>query len=207
MGSTWSPWASQEQAEKTLQLSGTFGDTFGMVNALISAVAFGGVLYTIHLQRKELALQREEVRAARREASRSADALNKQVLLSAQSARISGLSDMSQFLDSIITDDDTQEVREARGRRAWHAEQMQFYLSRLLNGELDVERRNDIDFEGIVMELLNKSKTKWDYPCTSFGDPYDEAMIKFNTRLLLDIAEHLGALHYYAHPLSPAFKG
>lgn len=46
---------------------GTFGDMFGAVNALFSGLAFGGVIYAILLQRKELALQRHELELTREE--------------------------------------------------------------------------------------------------------------------------------------------
>ncbi|OMC72997.1 hypothetical protein BK121_08795 [Paenibacillus odorifer] len=36
---------------------GTFGDMFGAVNALFSGLAFAGLIFTIHLQRKDLAIQ------------------------------------------------------------------------------------------------------------------------------------------------------
>ncbi len=39
---------------------GTFGDMFGSVNALFSGLAFAGIIVTILLQRKELALQRQD---------------------------------------------------------------------------------------------------------------------------------------------------
>lgn len=40
---------------------GTFGDQFGAVNALFSALAFAGLIYTIILQMNELRYQREEL--------------------------------------------------------------------------------------------------------------------------------------------------
>jgi len=46
---------------------GTFGDMFGAVNALFSGLAFGGVIYAILLQRKELKLQRKELELTRGE--------------------------------------------------------------------------------------------------------------------------------------------
>lgn len=46
---------------------GTFGDMFGTVNALFSGLAFGGVIYAILLQRKELILQRRELELTRGE--------------------------------------------------------------------------------------------------------------------------------------------
>ena len=47
--------------------AGLFGDSFGAVNALISALAFAGVIVTFRLQRKELDLQRQELKAQRDE--------------------------------------------------------------------------------------------------------------------------------------------
>lgn len=56
---------------------GTFGDSFGAINALFSGLAFGGIIYTILLQRKELTLQRQELSETRKELQRSADAQEK----------------------------------------------------------------------------------------------------------------------------------
>lgn len=46
---------------------GAYGDTYGTVNALFTALAFVGVITTILLQRKELTLQRQELRLTREE--------------------------------------------------------------------------------------------------------------------------------------------
>ena len=43
---------------------GVFGDSFGVVNALFSGLAFAGVICAILLQQKELALQRKELEAS-----------------------------------------------------------------------------------------------------------------------------------------------
>jgi hypothetical protein len=51
-----------------------FGDSNGAINTLFSAFAFGGIIYTIFLQRTELELQREELRDTRKELKRTADA-------------------------------------------------------------------------------------------------------------------------------------
>lgn len=45
---------------------GTFGDKFGAVNALFSGLAFSGIIFTILLQRKELELQRDELKSTRK---------------------------------------------------------------------------------------------------------------------------------------------
>ncbi len=47
---------------------------FGAVNALFSGLAFAGIIYTIFLQKEELALQREELKANREELARAAKA-------------------------------------------------------------------------------------------------------------------------------------
>lgn len=52
---------------KDWQTSGTFGDTFGAVNAIFSGLAFLGIIYTILLQRSELVLQRNELELTRNE--------------------------------------------------------------------------------------------------------------------------------------------
>ena len=56
----WFPWWITEER-------GEFGDSFGVVNALFSGLAFAGVIWAIILQKKELALQREELANTREE--------------------------------------------------------------------------------------------------------------------------------------------
>jgi hypothetical protein len=58
--------------EKCSKSAAAFGDSFGGVNALFSAFAFGGLIYTILLQRKELSLQRLELSLTRDELAKSA---------------------------------------------------------------------------------------------------------------------------------------
>ncbi len=44
---------------------GTFGDMFGLANAIFSGLAFGGIIITIILQSRELGFQREELEQTR----------------------------------------------------------------------------------------------------------------------------------------------
>jgi hypothetical protein len=83
---------------------GTIGDMFGAVNALFSGLAFAGVVYAIFLQRRELELQREELRATRVELSRSAEAQEKseralvqQVEAAEFGHRLAALNNMLEF--------------------------------------------------------------------------------------------------------------
>lgn len=63
----------------TWEIRGTFGDSFGGINALFSGLAFAGIIYTVLLQRRELELQREELSLTRKELKRTADAQEKSV--------------------------------------------------------------------------------------------------------------------------------
>lgn len=74
------------------------GDLFGVINSLFSGLAFAGVIYTIYLQREELALQRRELQLTREELQRAAsaqehsqEALQKQVRVMETTARLSAL--------------------------------------------------------------------------------------------------------------------
>jgi hypothetical protein len=71
---------------------GQFGDLFGGVNALFTGLAFAALIYTLILQRKELDMQREELRRSVEAQQGSQEALTKQV---EQLERSSGLSAMS----------------------------------------------------------------------------------------------------------------
>ncbi|OWV03299.1 hypothetical protein [Fibrobacter sp. UWH3] len=56
---------------------GTYGDFFGSFNSLVSLLAFGGLIYTIHLQREDLKLQRKELELTREELKKQAEAQEK----------------------------------------------------------------------------------------------------------------------------------
>lgn len=53
---------------------GLFGDMFGGLNALFSALAFAALIYTADLQRKELECQRKELKQTREAMEASAAA-------------------------------------------------------------------------------------------------------------------------------------
>ncbi|MGJ3236297.1 hypothetical protein [Marivirga sp.] len=64
-----------------MERPGEIGDSFGMVNALFSALAFSLLIYTSLLQTQELRLQREELRENRKQLESSAKAHNELVSL------------------------------------------------------------------------------------------------------------------------------
>lgn len=55
-----------------------FGDSFGMVNAIISALAFGGIIYAISLQREDLKTQKEDFELNREEIKQTNETLKLQ---------------------------------------------------------------------------------------------------------------------------------
>jgi hypothetical protein len=81
-----------------------FGDAFGAISALFSGLAFGGIIYTIMLQREELKLQRIELQETRKELARSADAqekseqaLSEQITSMKLSAKLNALNSLINY--------------------------------------------------------------------------------------------------------------
>jgi len=62
-------WGGSYFVLKNLQFDdrGTLGDMFGSINSLFSGLALAGIIFTILLQRKELELQRRELKDTRKE--------------------------------------------------------------------------------------------------------------------------------------------
>lgn len=67
---------------------GEFGDSFGSVNALFSALALLGVLYSIRLQSKELADTRRELTRTAEAQEKMLEASRRQLRISAESALV-----------------------------------------------------------------------------------------------------------------------
>lgn len=66
--------------------AGVFGDSFGVLNALFSGLAFAGVIITMLLQKEQLELQLKELIENREQFARSATAQEDAAKLSALSA-------------------------------------------------------------------------------------------------------------------------
>ena len=66
-------------SQYSIEKAGQFGDSFGILTALFSGLAFSGLIITILLQRKELELQRKELRLQREEMAASRGELAAQV--------------------------------------------------------------------------------------------------------------------------------
>lgn len=95
---------------------GQFGDQFGAVNALFSGLAFAGLIFTIILQKKELALQREELSQTREELNGQ----KKQMEEQNRTLRIQRFENtffhMLELQQQIVNDLETKEVINVRVR-------------------------------------------------------------------------------------------
>ncbi|MCQ2049822.1 MAG: hypothetical protein MJZ22_02315 [Candidatus Saccharibacteria bacterium] len=67
---------------------GVYGDFFGSVNALVSALAFAGLILSLHFQRQDLKMQREELRLTREEMKKQAEAQEKAAAEQAKQAEL-----------------------------------------------------------------------------------------------------------------------
>lgn len=62
-------WITWPITEVSINKSGVFGDSFGLLTSLFSGLAFAGLIITILMQKEELGLQREELSLTRSELS------------------------------------------------------------------------------------------------------------------------------------------
>lgn len=101
--------------------AGTYGDSFGAVNALFSGLAFAGVIVALYLQTTELRLQREEMEEARRvwqdsadaqaEAQQSLKAQSETMIVAAYLNALSGLLD-APFASDMLRHDAVVRIRQ-----------------------------------------------------------------------------------------------
>lgn len=106
---------------------GQFGDQFGAVNALFSGLAFAGLIFTIILQKKELALQREELTQTREELRGQKEQLEIQnTTLKVQrfeNTFFQMLAQFQQIVNSITFtyfDKETNSIQTVTGRNAFY---------------------------------------------------------------------------------------
>lgn len=97
----WTPWVLTKfmpENFKSLQDLSALGDTYGVFNALIQALAFGALIYTIRQQEKmiqqqsiEIALQKKAVDENTREVSMQKTVMNAQLEVMRTSGQLSAL--------------------------------------------------------------------------------------------------------------------
>lgn len=99
---------------------GTFGDQFGAVNALFSALAFAGMIYALILQMNELHLQREELKDNREEMKRQTDEFQQQNVAMKRQSFENTFFNMMSLQQKIVSD-----LRVTDSHREWLREDAQ----------------------------------------------------------------------------------
>lgn len=75
---------------------GQFGDMFGAANTLFSGLAFAALFYALNMQRKELCLQRQELRDTRAEFAKQTQAQREHAVTALRAAKIQALGALLQ---------------------------------------------------------------------------------------------------------------
>ncbi len=100
-----------------------YGDSFGWINSLFSAMALVGVILTVYLQMQELSSQRKAIRANQREIARAADAqtrmeeaVTRQLMLSETVSILESISGIREHAMFVHENAKTASEREASSR-------------------------------------------------------------------------------------------
>lgn len=84
LGLCWGGWylidhyVEPAPGETLTAARGAFGDKFGALNAVFSALAFAGIIFTILLQRRELSFQRNEIRESKKQIEKQNELIGRQ---------------------------------------------------------------------------------------------------------------------------------
>ncbi len=125
---------------------GTFGDLFGAVNALFSALAFAVLIYTIILQREEIKQNREEIILNRKELEKSSklqrkaqDVLIKQVEQTHLSAKMNAMRTLIDYYNNQISNPKSTEetIEKARLKRRQIISQIDDLIDGLNDSEVE----------------------------------------------------------------------
>ena len=131
---------------------GQFGDSFGVVNALFSGLAFAGVICAIIFQQKELALQRTELALQREELANTRGEMKEQKrAIQKESFERS----FFQFLEILEAKYNSTEY-EVKVEIDVQAETVQTAYERLKKRELDVVSRTASKIDGKTYLRINK---------------------------------------------------
>ena len=125
---------------------GTFGDLFGAVNALFSALAFAALIYTIVLQREEIKENREEIKLNRKELSKSSklqqkaqQVLVEQVEQTHLSAKMNAMRTLVDYYNNQISNPKNSEeiIEKAKQKRKEIISQIDHLIDGLNDSNVD----------------------------------------------------------------------
>ncbi|HWG44948.1 MAG TPA: hypothetical protein VN688_19420 [Gemmataceae bacterium] len=144
---------------------GLFGSMFGAVNTLFSGLAFAALIVNLILQRKELAIQvqnlirtSDEMKASNKAQRISATAVQKQVVLQNQSSRLQAMTALLEeykSLQEIFEGKDIEEMEYAETGRTFYQsrERLRQSIEKMLEGLADQavddqdQEADDVDAE------------------------------------------------------------
>lgn len=127
---------------------GTFGDLFGAVNALFSGLAFAGLIFTIVLQKQDLEMQRKEIALNRNELKKSAraqqlseKALFEQVEQMKIAARLNALNTLINFYNIQIANTNNPEeiVQRAKLKRRETIQEIERLIDRVSDDSIEFD--------------------------------------------------------------------
>ena len=125
---------------------GTFGDLFGAVNALFSGLAFAGLIYTIVLQKQDLKLQRKEIALNRTELKKtskaqqhSEKALIEQVEQMKIASKLNALKTLIDYYNIQISNPNNSEeiIAKAKEKRKATIQEIDLLIDRIGDDELE----------------------------------------------------------------------
>ena len=125
---------------------GTFGDLFGAVNALFSGLAFAGLIYTIvlqkqdlELQRKEIALNRTELKKTSKAQQHSEKALTEQVEQMKIASKLNALKTLIDYYNIQISNPNNSEeiIAKAKEKRKATIQEIDLLIDRIGDDELE----------------------------------------------------------------------
>jgi len=125
---------------------GTFGDLFGAVNALFSALAFATLIYTIILQREEIKQNREEIVLNRKELAKGAklqqkaqEVLIEQVAQTHLSAKMNAMRTLVDYYNNQIANPKStpETIEKAKEKRKQIIRQIDVLIDGLDNSEVE----------------------------------------------------------------------
>ena len=115
--------ASSESVRTALAEAGTIGDSFGVVNAIISGLAFALLILSLLYQRIELAQQRKELRLQRIETAGSTRALREQATTAFITTYLNAMNIENQFHEEQIRRHGSDKIESLRAKRNQNARQ------------------------------------------------------------------------------------
>lgn len=126
---------------ETWVVSGQFGDMFGAFTALVSGLAFAGIIIAILLQRQDLELQREELRLQRQELARSAEAQERQNVTLRLTAQLTARGSLINFYTTRRYPGDQREASDYQ-KAGMHTEKLEEILELMMH---EADRGEEIE--------------------------------------------------------------